>query len=98
MKDIANKASVTAGILLLASLSTSGAFAQSLDDRSYATIDECKTYVGDLRQQEIEKLNKRKQMMGAGMPDSIYSRKKGKIEREYQDNVTSCESLVTSTH
>lgn len=66
------------------------------EDRSYADIGECKAVVEEIRDEEIASLNKKKQMMGAGMPNSIYSRKRQKIRNEYESNLQSCDSLVTS--
>lgn len=75
---------------------TSNAVAKNPDNKSYANVEECKAFYQELKEEKVNKLKRRKQMMGAGMPNAIYSRKKRKIGTEYESNLASCESQITS--
>lgn len=90
-------ASVVFVIIIAGSLTwVSNAVARNPDNQSYANVEKCKAFYQELKAEELNNLNRRKQMMGPGMPDTIYGRKKRKIGTEYESNLASCESQVTS--
>lgn len=72
------------------------AFSQDSERGHFADFDECKTHFEELKQEEIIKLNKKKQMMGAGMPGFVYQRKKRNIMSEYDTNLESCKAIAKS--
>lgn len=90
-------ASVVFVIIIAGSLTwVSNAVARNPDNQSYTNVEECKEFYQELKAEELNKLNRRKQMMGPGMPDAVYGRKKRKIGTEFESNLAGCESQITS--
>ena len=74
----------------------SNASAENLDSQPFADISDCEAYYENAKEEKIVKLKKKKQMMGPGMPNSVYSRKMRKIDSEYDTNLASCEDTAKS--
>jgi len=62
-------------------------------NESFTGFVQCKAHYDQTKEEALEMLNKKKQMMGAGMPDFIYVRKRKNIDSEYQTGMKRCESL-----
>jgi hypothetical protein len=70
--------------------------AENLDGQPFADISDCETHYENVKEEKITKLRKKKQMMGPGMPNSVYSRKMQKIDSEYESNLESCKATAKS--
>lgn len=70
--------------------------AENLDSQPFADISDCKAYYENAKEEKIAKLKKKKQMMGPGMPMSVYGRKMRKIDSEYDTNLASCKVIAKS--
>ncbi len=86
--------SLVAGSVFLAV--ASNAAAENPRHQPYVSFAECKAHFEELKEEQINKLNKRKQRMGVGMPGVIYVRKKRDIRSAYESNLETCESLKTA--
>ena len=78
--------------LLLASNTS----AENLDNQPFADTSDCEAYYEIAKKEKIVKLRKKKNRMGAGVPNSVYSRKRRKIDSEYDTNLEGCKVIAKS--